>query len=86
MIQASHDLQLNTGMLLAVPIPAAYAAEGAVIQQAIEQSLSEAEQGGIAGAEVGCVVVNCCINLTSCVCDPRCTDSMLRYQLSILKM
>lgn len=52
MIKANHDLQLSTGMLVAVPIPAAYAAEGAVIQQAIEESLAEAEANGIAGAEV----------------------------------
>lgn len=52
MIRASHDLQLNTGMLIAVPIPAAHAAEGAVIQQAIEESLKEADERGVAGAEV----------------------------------
>lgn len=52
MIRASHELQLGTGLLLAVPIPEQYAAEGAVIQQAIEESLSEAEQRGIAGADV----------------------------------
>lgn len=52
MIRASHDLQLNTGMLVAVPIPAAAAAEGAAIEQAIQQSLQEADDRGIAGAEV----------------------------------
>jgi pseudouridine-5'-phosphate glycosidase len=39
-------------MLLAVPIPAASAAEGAAIQQAIQESLREADEKGIAGAEV----------------------------------
>lgn len=52
MIHASHELQLSTGLLLAVPVPAAYAAEGAAIQQAIQESLREAEAKGIAGAEV----------------------------------
>jgi pseudouridine-5'-phosphate glycosidase len=52
LIRASHDLQLDTGMLLAVPIPAAAAAEGASIQQAIQDSLREADARGIAGAEV----------------------------------
>jgi pseudouridine-5'-phosphate glycosidase len=52
LIRASHDLQLDTGMLLAVPIPAAAAAEGASIQQAIQESLQEADTKGIAGAEV----------------------------------
>eukprot|EP00878_Enallax_costatus_P029934 GHUV01032506.1.p1 GENE.GHUV01032506.1~~GHUV01032506.1.p1 ORF type:complete len:398 (+),score=70.01 GHUV01032506.1:580-1773(+) len=52
MICASYDLHLDTGMLIAVPIPAEYAAEGAVIQRAIEESLAEADQQGIAGAEV----------------------------------
>jgi pseudouridine-5'-phosphate glycosidase len=52
MIRASHELQLGTGLLLAVPIPEAAAAEGAAIQQAIQESLLEAEQRGIAGADV----------------------------------
>lgn len=52
LIRASHDLQLDTGMLLAVPIPAAAAAEGAAIQQAIQESLQEADAKGIGGAEV----------------------------------
>ena len=52
MIRASHQLQLDTGMLLAVPIPAAAAAEGAAIQQAIQESLREADEKGIRGAEV----------------------------------
>jgi len=52
LIRASHDLQLNSGLLLAVPIPAAAAAEGASIQAAIQESLQEAEARGIAGAEV----------------------------------
>lgn len=52
LIRASHDLQLDTGLLLAVPIPASAAAEGAVIQQAIQESLQEADARGVAGAEV----------------------------------
>jgi pseudouridine-5'-phosphate glycosidase len=56
MIRASHELQLNTGLLLAVPIPEAHAAEGAAIQRAIQDSLQEAEQQGIAGADVSLLV------------------------------
>jgi pseudouridine-5'-phosphate glycosidase len=52
MIRASHQLQLGAGLLLAVPIPEAAAAEGAAIQQAIQESLQEADQRGIAGADV----------------------------------
>eukprot|EP00775_Hariotina_reticulata_P008089 gene8089-8282_t len=52
MIRASSELQLGTGLLLAVPIPEAAAAEGALIQQAIEESLAEADKRGICGAEV----------------------------------
>lgn len=57
MIRASHELQLGTGLLLAVPIPEAHAAEGAAIQQAIQESLQEAEQRGIAGADVSLLVL-----------------------------
>lgn len=59
LIRASHDLQLDTGMLLAVPIPTAAAAEGAAIQQAIQESLREADAKGIAGAEVNKPVQHC---------------------------
>jgi hypothetical protein len=52
MIRASADLQLDGGMLVAVPIPAAAAAEGAAIEAAIQESLAEADTRGIAGAEV----------------------------------
>jgi hypothetical protein len=53
MIRASSELQLNTGLLLAVPIPEAAAAEGALIQAAVMESLAEADKQGISGAEVG---------------------------------
>lgn len=53
LIRASSDLGLDTGLLLAVPIPESAAAEGAAIQQAIQDSLQEADAKGIAGAEVG---------------------------------
>lgn len=59
MIRASHDLQLNSGLLLGVPIPEAAAAEGAAIQQAIQESLQEADARGIAGAEVSVCVIVC---------------------------
>eukprot|EP00879_Flechtneria_rotunda_P024633 GHRR01026131.1.p1 GENE.GHRR01026131.1~~GHRR01026131.1.p1 ORF type:complete len:312 (+),score=89.73 GHRR01026131.1:586-1521(+) len=52
LIHASHKLQLGNGLLLAVPIPEAAEAQGAQIEAAIQESLQEAEQRGIAGAEV----------------------------------
>lgn len=52
LIRAGHDLQLDTGLLLAVPIPTSAAAEGAAIQQAIQESLREADAQGVVGAEV----------------------------------
>jgi pseudouridine-5'-phosphate glycosidase len=57
LIRASHDLQLDTGLLLAVPIPTSAAAEGAAIQQAIQESLREADAQGVAGAEVSLHVI-----------------------------
>jgi hypothetical protein len=70
LIRASHDLQLDTGMLLAVPIPTAAAAEGAAIQQAIQDSLQEADAKGIAGAEVSEPVQRCA--RAQCVCRKCC--------------
>lgn len=70
MIRAGHELQLGSGLLLAVPIPEDAAAEGAAIQRAIEEALAEADARGIAGAEVGvqrgyasgvCVTVCCAL-------------------------
>jgi hypothetical protein len=53
-------------MLLAVPIPTAAAAEGEAIQQAIQNSLQEADVEGIAGAEVRDPVQPCA--RLRCVC------------------
>ena len=52
MVSAARELQLGSGLLFAVPIPAAAAAEGAAIQAAIEAALADAEARGIGGAEV----------------------------------
>jgi pseudouridine-5'-phosphate glycosidase len=52
MIAAIHGLKLQSGMVLAVPIPKQYAAEGAVIQKAIEEALAEAEDQGVGGNQV----------------------------------
>ena len=52
MIAALHDLNLQSGMVLAVPIPQQYAAEGAAIQKAIDEALAEAVREGVAGNQV----------------------------------
>ncbi|XP_043194157.1 pseudouridine-metabolizing bifunctional protein C1861.05-like isoform X2 [Amphibalanus amphitrite] len=46
------ELGLESGLLLAVPIPDQYRAEGRSIQAAIEQAVSEAEQQGVSGRDV----------------------------------
>jgi len=52
MIAASQSLGLASGMVLAVPIPAGDAAEGAEVESAIKQALREADAKGIAGNKV----------------------------------
>lgn len=41
-IVANHDLELNSGMVIAVPIPSESAADTKAIQKAIETAISEA--------------------------------------------
>jgi pseudouridine-5'-phosphate glycosidase len=49
---ANRDLKLHSGMVVAVPVPARDEADGAMIQQAIEVALQEADQLHIAGKEI----------------------------------
>lgn len=43
LIKASRDLNMNSGCLIAAPIPEKYAASGYLIEDAIQKSLAEAE-------------------------------------------
>ena len=52
MIAASTQLGLGSGMVLAVPIPKEAAAEGEVVEKAIQQALDEADSRGVKGSEV----------------------------------
>ena len=49
---ASEQLQLQSGMLIGVPIPEAAQAEAATVQTAIESALSEADAEGVAGRDI----------------------------------
>ncbi len=51
-MQAKWDLGLRGGVLIANPIPEAFAMEEAVIKEAIETALKEAESQGIRGKEM----------------------------------
>ncbi|PNW87481.1 hypothetical protein CHLRE_02g144000v5 [Chlamydomonas reinhardtii] len=52
MLGCVRRLGLGSGMLLAVPIPAAAAAEGEVVEAATRAALAEAEARGVKGNEV----------------------------------
>lgn len=52
LIAASDRLQLGSGLLLAVPIPAGQVEEGRVIEAAVQEALQEAERRRLAGSEV----------------------------------
>jgi pseudouridine-5'-phosphate glycosidase len=52
LVAAVGQLQLGSGVLLAVPIPQQHAAAGAEIQAAIEEALAAAGAQGVAGNEV----------------------------------
>jgi pseudouridine-5'-phosphate glycosidase len=49
MVLATQQLDLGSGLLFAVPIPAEFEAEGEWIEQAIRQALREADEQGVAG-------------------------------------
>jgi pseudouridine-5'-phosphate glycosidase len=52
LLESSHELGLQSGILLAVPIPASQAAAGGLLAAAIQTSLEEADRKGIAGRDV----------------------------------
>ncbi|XP_021917454.1 uncharacterized protein LOC110828757 isoform X3 [Zootermopsis nevadensis] len=64
LIEKLFELHLNSGILLAVPIPDAEAIEGNEIEKAISTAVKEAEDHGIKGKEVTPFVLNRVISLT----------------------
>ena len=52
LMMSSSELGLQSGILLAVPIPASQAASGSQLEAAIQTALAEAERKGIAGREI----------------------------------
>ncbi|KAF0543811.1 Ribokinase-like protein [Gigaspora margarita] len=52
LISANIDLELNSGVLIAVPIPKSEAADAKEIQDAIESSLKEIANKGIVGKDI----------------------------------
>eukprot|EP00298_Acanthocystis_sp_HF-20_P008485 c17703_g1_i1.p1 GENE.c17703_g1_i1~~c17703_g1_i1.p1 ORF type:complete len:655 (+),score=275.52 c17703_g1_i1:25-1965(+) len=46
------ELNLKNGMLIAVPIPEKYEAQGALIEQATQQALKESEQQKVSGKDI----------------------------------
>ncbi|KAI8372291.1 pseudouridine 5'-phosphate glycosidase [Choanephora cucurbitarum] len=50
-IVANHQLELNSGMVFACPIPESDAADTKAIQQAIDTAVSEARSSGVVGKE-----------------------------------
>ncbi|KAF8335455.1 Indigoidine synthase A like protein-domain-containing protein [Cantharellus anzutake] len=47
MLYAQHQLNLNSGALIACPIPEEYETAGLKIQQAVEQAIQESEENGV---------------------------------------
>ncbi|KDQ16278.1 hypothetical protein BOTBODRAFT_30983 [Botryobasidium botryosum FD-172 SS1] len=62
-LHASHLLRLQSGTLIAVPIPEQYAASGAKIQEAVEQALLE-DMPGVTGRDVTPAVLRRVVELT----------------------
>eukprot|EP00002_Diphylleia_rotans_P028949 TRINITY_DN5856_c0_g1_i3.p1 TRINITY_DN5856_c0_g1~~TRINITY_DN5856_c0_g1_i3.p1 ORF type:complete len:610 (+),score=115.88 TRINITY_DN5856_c0_g1_i3:77-1906(+) len=52
LIDANHRLNLNSGLIVAVPIPEQYAATASVVEKAIQQALAEAEEKHVSGRDV----------------------------------
>ncbi|KAF8303309.1 hypothetical protein DL93DRAFT_2090328 [Clavulina sp. PMI_390] len=50
MLFASHQLQLESGALIACPIPEEYEAEGLKIQKFVDQAVRESEENGVAAS------------------------------------
>ena len=51
-IDASHELQLTNGMVIAVPVPAIQAARSEPIERATQAALKECVEKGIEGRDV----------------------------------
>jgi pseudouridine-5'-phosphate glycosidase len=52
LLMSSTELGLQSGILLAVPIPSSEAASGGQLEAAIQTALAEADKKGIAGREI----------------------------------
>ncbi|KAI7811979.1 uncharacterized protein zgc:136858 [Triplophysa rosa] len=59
LIASTLDLGLQSGILLAVPIPEEHAATGKLIEDAIQTALSEASLKGVTGRDVTPFVLQC---------------------------
>ncbi|XP_017660183.1 PREDICTED: pseudouridine-metabolizing bifunctional protein C1861.05-like isoform X2 [Lepidothrix coronata] len=73
LIDSALGLGLSSGVLIAVPCPQERAASGQVIEEAIQQALSEARSKGITGKEVTPFLLQKLIELT----DGKSLDSNL---------
>lgn len=51
LLDANHELEMNSGMVFAVPIPSASAADAASIQHAIDTAIAEARANNVHGKE-----------------------------------
>ncbi len=51
-LKAKWDLGLNGGIIIANPIPAAYAMDPAIISEAIARAIAESEETGIKGKDI----------------------------------
>lgn len=51
-IYENKKLDLGSGIVIAVPIPAEFEKDGKMIELAIQQSLKDAEEQGVAGSKV----------------------------------
>lgn len=59
-----HQLKLENGMLIAVPIPAEHEATGDVIDKAIEQALDEASRDKVSGRDITPYILKRVVELT----------------------
>ncbi|KAJ4437356.1 hypothetical protein ANN_17497 [Periplaneta americana] len=64
LINKLFEFRMNSGVLLAVPIPEEDAMEGSEIEEAINEALKEAKNRGIKGKEVTPFILNKVMNLT----------------------
>ncbi|CAI6009502.1 unnamed protein product, partial [Closterium sp. NIES-65] len=52
LIDTNHRMKLNSGMVIAVPVPQGQAAEAEEVERATQQALAEADAQGVKGAQV----------------------------------